>query len=117
MAIEERFLRTGGSQCHSYLQEGQKEGSRELQASKPHLDPGKVIQQRILETISNYMKDKKVIGHSQHGYTVDNFYNDMTGAVDVIYLDFRKACITVSHNILIDKLMVYGLDQWTVRWI
>ena len=32
--------------------------------------------------------------------------------VDVIYLDFSKA---VSHNSLIDKLMNYRLDKWTVR--
>lgn len=34
----------------------------------------------------------------------------MTGTVSVLYFSISKAFITVSHNSLIDKLMVYGLD-------
>lgn len=51
-----------------------------------------------------------------------SFYDEMTGSVDVVrgvdgsYLDFDKAVATVSSNILIDKLMKYKLDEWTVRW-
>lgn len=37
-------------------------------------------------------------------------------AVDVVYLDFRKAFDTESHNILIGKLRKCGLDEGTVRW-
>lgn len=39
----------------------------------------------------------------------------MTGTVAVLYFTFSKAFITVSRNSLIDKLMVYGLDVWTVN--
>lgn len=35
---------------------------------------------------------------------------------DVFYLAFSKAFDTVSHNILTDQLMNYGLDTWTVKW-
>ena len=35
--------------------------------------------------------------------------------IDTVYFDFSKAFDTTSHNILIDKLMKYGLDKWTVR--
>lgn len=45
------------------------------------------------------------------------FYSNMAGTVAVLYFSFSKAFITVSRNSLIDKLMVYGLDVWTVRWI
>ena len=37
--------------------------------------------------------------------------------MDVAYLDFRKAFDTMSHRLLIEKLMKYGLDEETVRWI
>ena len=35
--------------------------------------------------------------------------------VDVVYSDF-KDFDTVSHNIITDKLIKYGLDKQTVRW-
>jgi len=38
-------------------------------------------------------------------------------AVDVVYLDFSKAFDTVSHNILLQKLAVRGLDRYTLGWI
>ena len=36
---------------------------------------------------------------------------------DVVYLDFSKAFDTVSHSLLLKKLMRYGLDKWSVRWV
>lgn len=48
------------------------------------------------------------------------FYDEMSGLVDEermvdgVYLDFRKAFDSISHNILKDKLVNYGLDKWTV---
>ena len=51
-----------------------------------------------------------------------NFYNEMTGlvgegrAMDIVCLDLSKAFSTVSHMILLKKLMKYGLDEQTMRW-
>jgi len=38
-------------------------------------------------------------------------------AVGVVYLDFRKAFDTVSHNNLLSKRRKCGLDEWLMRWI
>ena len=38
-------------------------------------------------------------------------------AVDVVYLDFRKAFDTISHSILLTKLTTRGLDRHMLRWV
>jgi len=92
--------------------------------------PGKVMEQVILEVIVKQVEEKKVIS-SQHGFTKGKsclinlvaFYNGMTGwvdegrVVDVVYLEFRRAFDTVSHNTLIGKLKKCVLDEWSVMWI
>jgi len=92
--------------------------------------PEKTMEQLILEAIIKQVGEKKVIRSSQRGFTKGKscltnliaFYNGMIGwvdegrAVDVIYLDFRKAFDTVSHNILLGKLRKCGLNEWSVRW-
>ena len=37
--------------------------------------------------------------------------------MEVVYFDFSKVFNTVSHNILIGKLMSCEMDEWTVRWV
>ena len=74
----------------------------------PNLYPG-TWEQILREAISR--QDRKVHGNSQHRFitgkscltSLTAFCDDMTGsvdegrAVDVIFLDFIKAVITVSH--------------------
>ena len=42
---------------------------------------------------------------------------DASVAVDIVFLDFRKAFDTVSHPILIKKLDDCGVNTYTVRWV
>jgi len=37
--------------------------------------------------------------------------------MDILYLDFRKVFDALSHNILTDKLLMYGQDEQTMRWV
>ena len=88
------------------------------------------MEQLILDVISKQVEEKKVIRSSQCGFTIGKscltnlvaFCDVITGwvdkgtAVDVVYLDFSKAFDTVSHNILVDKLRIYWIDECTVRW-
>lgn len=53
-----------------------------------------------------------------------SFYEEIIGLVDqgrtldIVFLDFTKAFYTLSHKIITEKLVKYGLgEQQTVRWI
>jgi len=37
--------------------------------------------------------------------------------MDIVYLNFSKAFDTVSHSLLLEKLMHYGLDKWSLQWV
>ncbi|PKU34263.1 rna-directed dna polymerase from mobile element jockey-like [Limosa lapponica baueri] len=85
--------------------------------------------EQILEAITSQMKH--VIGKSQHRFTKGKscltnliaFYDKVTRSIDVgrvvdiVYLDFSKAFNTVSHSLLLEKPMCYGLDKWSVHWV
>jgi len=38
-------------------------------------------------------------------------------AVDVVYLEFRKAFDTIPYSILVEKPVAHGLDGCTLHWI
>lgn len=82
--------------------------------------------QILLKVISSHLKDKKVIEISQSVFTKGKlhlinriaFHDEITDcgdrrtAVDVVHhLDCSKAFNTISHRILIAKLVTYGLED------
>lgn len=42
---------------------------------------------------------------------------DKGKTVDVIYLDFTKVFVSVSHNILMEKLVAHGFDRYALHRI
>ncbi|PKU36542.1 rna-directed dna polymerase from mobile element jockey-like [Limosa lapponica baueri] len=89
------------------------------------------MEQIILSAIMRHIEDNQVIRPSQHGLMKGRscltnliyFYDKMTclvnegKALDVVYLDFRKAFDTISHSILPEKLAAHDLDGRTLHWV
>ncbi|XP_065485694.1 uncharacterized protein LOC135985923 [Caloenas nicobarica] len=89
------------------------------------------MEQIILSDITGHIQENQVIRPSQHGVmkgrsclsNLISFYDKVTHlvdegkAVDVAYLDFRKAFDTLSHIILLEKLSAHGLDEHTFPWV
>ncbi|KAK4826055.1 hypothetical protein QYF61_004170 [Mycteria americana] len=92
---------------------------------------GKVMEHIILSAITQHVRDNKVIRPSQRGFmkgrscltNLISFYDKVTRladegkAGDVFYLDFSKAFDTISHSILLEKLVVHGLGGRTLCWV
>lgn len=89
------------------------------------------MEQLILETNSENMKEKTVIRSSCHAFSkkksclsnLGAFYSEVSSLVDegravnIVSLNFSKAFDAVSCNILIAKLAKYRFDKLTVMWI
>ncbi|KAK4820504.1 hypothetical protein QYF61_000083 [Mycteria americana] len=109
---------------------GQKEDPGNYRPVSLTLVPGKVMEQIILSGITWHVQDNQGIRPSQHGfmkgrsclinvispYDKVNRLVDEGKAVDVVYLDFSKAFDTVSHSILLEKMVAHALDRCTLHW-
>lgn len=85
------------------------------------------MEQLILQAVSKHEWDKVVIGSSQHALKGKSSFTNLIAFANAItdleeeiratgvYLSFSKAAGTVSHSILVDKLMKNRLNKWTGR--
>lgn len=72
------------------FKKGKKEDPRNHKPVSLISIPGKRMEQLMLKTISRHMKNKKVIGSSQHGFTKEKsfltslitFYDELTGLIN-----------------------------------
>ena len=80
-----------------------------------------------------HLEMNNLIGDSQHGFrnkricltslldfftqVIDTYDTDNNKALNIVYLDFRKAFDKVPHEILILKVIAHGIHGDAARWI
>ena len=91
----------------------------------------KILEGIIKEDIMDHLQEEGLISTRQHGFMagrscLTNLLDAMEDwtravdqklAVDVVYLDFRKAFDTVPHRRLVHKLRAYGIRGNLLAWI
>ena len=92
---------------------------------------GKILELIIRDHLVSHLNTHNLIRDSQHGFRNNkscltnllDFFDrvikdyDDHNAVDVIYLDFRKAFDLVPHDKLIIKLKSHGIEGKVLNWI
>ena len=93
--------------------------------------PGKLLESLVKDKIVEHLDRHNLLGGSQHGFrsgrsTVTNlleFYHhmfvtlDRSRAVDILYLDFRKAFDKVPHRRLLSKVRALGIVDEVATWV
>ena len=91
----------------------------------------KLMEKIIRNIIMKHLKEKGLLNKSQHGFLENHscltnllefFYDifamyDEEKAVDVIYLDFKKAFDQVPHKRLLAKIKAHGIDGKLLAWL
>ena len=91
----------------------------------------KLMETIIRNIIVKHLKEKGLLNKSQHGFLekhscltnlLDFFYDifimyDEEKAVDIIYLDFKKAFDQVPHKRLLAKIKAHGIDGKLLAWL
>ena len=91
----------------------------------------KILESIIKEHILEHLASNNILSDKQHGFRVGRScltnllvtmeqwtdYLEDGDAIDVAYLDFRKAFDLVSHRHLLYKMAKYGITQQVLRWV
>ena len=93
--------------------------------------PGKIVEKIVHQRMSTFFEINKILNENQGGFRknqsttntsakfLDTIYNSInTKNISIAtYIDFSKAFDTVSHDILIKKLKLYGIKHKNLEWI
>ena len=93
--------------------------------------PGKILESIIAEDIINHLESNKLLCDSQHGFRkgrscltnlLEFFHSifsvyDTSRAIDILYLDFKKAFDKVPHKRLMAKVRGLGIIGEVADWI
>lgn len=91
----------------------------------------KIYERIIRKVMVKYIEDNNILSNKQHGFRsgrrcltqmLDHFDTIMEGFLegkdtDSIYLDYAKAFDKVDHQLLINKLKIYGFSDQLIQWI
>ena len=89
----------------------------------------KVVEKTIAKQLSEYFEENKLFNQNQYGFRTGHstehaalelvdkitFQKDNNETPINIFLDLSKAFDTIDHNILLDKLKYYGLDDTAIK--
>ena len=93
--------------------------------------PGKTLESIIADNIISHLESNRLIRDSQHGFrkgrscltNLLEFFHDMfstydkSRAIDILYLDFKKAFDKVPHKRLMAKVRSLGIIEEVGDWI
>ena len=91
----------------------------------------KIFEKVLRNGMVKFFDDNNLFNNTQHGFRqsrsclsqlLDQFEKVLRRLeenvnVDVIYLDFAKAFDKVDHNVLLDKLVMMGIEGKILKWI
>ena len=93
--------------------------------------PGRILESIVKDNMVVHLEQHNLITDSQHGFrsgrscltNLLEFFNhmlaefDRSRAIDVVYLDFKKAFDKVPHKRLLAKVEALGIGGTVLRWL